>query len=196
MGRRHASAAGLRARGLPTAAGTDTQATPGQQEHQRAEDRTSRSQACGGCRMRSGSPRPKACMAGSGGRVSWRTGTCRNPLCRQPRDQATGRGRARVGSVCRRGTPRTGPNANRSATRWPRTQQGDHSQRILPPPLPATLLPKRQPRSGLSAPPPPPTFFARSGKARQRTPPLTPPPPPPVGHRPWEGRPQRQRSRL
>ena len=163
MARRHASAAGLRAKGLPTAAGTDTQATPRQQEHQRAGDRTSRGQACGGCRRRSGSPRLEACMAGSSGRGSWRTGTRRHPVCRRPRNHTTGRGRARARSARRRGIPRTRPSANRSATRQPRTQQqGDHSQRISPPPLPATLLPEREPGSGLFPPPPPPTFFACS----------------------------------
>ena len=58
MGRRHASAAGQRATGLPIAAGTDTRATPVQRERRRTGDRTSRNHACGGCRMRSGSPRP------------------------------------------------------------------------------------------------------------------------------------------
>ena len=57
MGRRHASAAGQRARESPTAAGTGTEATPGHPERQRAGDRTLSDWARGGCRRPSRSPR-------------------------------------------------------------------------------------------------------------------------------------------
>ena len=201
MGRRHASAAGRRAKGLQTVAGTDTQATPGQQERPRAGDRTSRGQAGGGCCKQSGSPRPEACMAGCGGRMSQRTRTRtterarprRQPFRRRHRSKAPGRSRVMSGCERRRGTPRTGPSANRSATRQPSMQKGDHGHKISPPTYrpPCSLSRGR----GADSPHPPPPPITRSRRARQRTSPPTPPPPPPARHRQREGRPQQHRSR-
>ena len=116
MGRRHASAAEQGARVLPNAACTHTQATPGQQERQRAGDRTSRDRACVGCRSRSGFPRLEACMAACSSRVRRGTRTRRQPLRRWPKSETTGQSRARVGSECQRGAPWTGSSASRSAT--------------------------------------------------------------------------------
>ena len=191
-----------RCRGLQTAAGADTQATPGQHDRPQAGDRTSCGQAGGGCRRWSGSPRPEACMAGCGGRVSnrtrtrttQRTGPRRQPLCRRHRSKAPGRNRVRAESERRRGTPRTGPSANRSATRHPSTQKGAHGHKISPPTYrtPCSLSRGR----GADSPHPLPPLITRSRRARPRSPPPTPPHSPPATHRQRVGRPQRHRSRL
>ena len=153
---------------------------PGQQVCPRAGDRTSCGQAGGGCRRRSGSPRPEACMAGCGGRVSRRTRTSttqrtrprRQPLRQRHRSKVPGRNRVMAESERRRGTPRTGPSANRSATRQPSTQKGDQCHRISPP----TYRPPSSSSRGRGAdsPHPPPPPITRSRRARQRTLPPTP----------------------
>ena len=135
-------------------------------------------------------------MAGCSGRMSRRTRTRRQPLRRRPRGKTTGRGRARAGSERREGTPRTGPGANRSATRQPRTQRGDHSQRTSPPPPPYRPPCSLSGSRGAASPHPLPIFFTRFRNARQRTQAPTPPPLPPKWHRPREGRPQRHHSHL
>ena len=137
MGRRHASAAGQRARELPTATGTDTQATAGQQERQRAGDRTLGNRACGGCRRRSGSPRPEACMAGCSGRVSRGTRTRRQPLRRWPRSEAADQSRAGA-SV---GGPADGAQ-QRQQKRYKAAKdaQGGSQPKDPPPPPPTSHL--------------------------------------------------------
>ena len=93
-------------------------------------------------------------MAGCSSRVSRGTRTRRQPLRRWPRSETTGQSQAGAGSEHRRGAPRTGPSASRSATRQPRTQGGITTKGSRPPPLTATLLCEREPRSGLPTPSP------------------------------------------
>ena len=174
MGRRHVSAAGRRVKESPTAAGTGTQATRGQQEHQRAGDRTSRDRAYGGCSRRSGSPRPEACTAGCSGRVSRGTRTRRWHHRRWPSLETTGQGRAAEESERRRRAPRTEHSASRSATRQPRTQRGDHSHKISLPSHQTPRSPSESRGAALPLPLPPPPPPPQSRRARQQLPPPTP----------------------
>ena len=183
MERHHASAAGQRARGLPTTAGTDTQTTPGQQECPRAGDRTSRGQACGGCRRRSGSPRPQACMAGCSGRVSWRTRTRRQLLRRRPEQgNRTGPGQERKRTSA--GDPADGTQHQQKRHKAAKHAEGGSQPQDLAPHLLATVLPGREPRSGLSAPSPDPHHPLQEGAAAD---PAPIPPASATGQAPAEG---------
>ena len=193
MGRCHVSAAGQRARELPTAAGTDTHATLGQQEHQRAGDHTSHDRACGGCHRRNGSPRLEACMAGCSGRMSRGTRAHRQPLwpVAQDRDNwiEPGRGRKRASA----GGPADGAQCQQKRHKAAKDAEGGSQTKDLAPPLPATLFPERGLRSGLPASSP--DFLSPFQEGAAADPAPNPPPPRPAGRRQREGRPQRHRGR-
>ena len=109
-----------------------------------APTRTSRDQACGGCRRRSGSPWPETCMAGCGGGVSRGTRTCRLLHRRWPMGAPTGEGRVGEGSEHQRRAHGRSP----APTEAPQSSQGrgggaqpeDHTPRP-PSPDPGTSAP-------------------------------------------------------
>ena len=83
-------------------------------------------------------------MAGCSGRVSRGTRTCRRRNRRPPRSQTTKQGWAGAGSEC----------LWRALRAEPSSQQKRHKAAKDAEPPPDTLLPEREPRSGLPAPSP------------------------------------------
>ena len=120
-------------------------------------------------------------MAGCSGRASRRTRTAPS-LAAQEQGNRTGPGKDRKRTSA--GDPADGTQRQQKRHKAAKHAEGGSQPQDVAPHLPATLLPEREPRSGLSAPSPNPHHPLQEGAAVDPSP---IPPAPATGQAPAEG---------